>query len=125
MIQLYWPGSPGEWLGFGSASVTVLLGLALLVLPRLTLRLLGAGSPGQPSAARAAGGFIAGLGLACLAMAQPFLYFGIGAAWILAAFGRLLAAVFDGARGPRDWLFLILAAALGAMPLAFVLGYVG
>ena len=72
MIQLYWPGSPGEWLAFGSASVTVLLGLALLALPRLSLRLLGAAG-GHPAAARAGGGFFTGLGLACLAMAQPFL----------------------------------------------------
>lgn len=124
MIQLYWPGSLGEWLAFMSAGVTVLAGLALLVLPRLSLHLFGSRADNAAGLARTAGGFLAGLGLTCLAMAQPFLYLGLGAAWVLAAAGRILSALFDAARAPRDWLALVVSLALGAMPLAFVLGYI-
>ena len=91
----------------------------------LTLLAMGHEDCDGLAAARAGGGFFTGLGLACLAMAQPFLYLGLGAAWILAAFGRFLSAAFDGAQAPRDWLLAAFAAVLGIMPLAFVLGYVG
>ncbi len=125
MIQLYWPGSPGEWLAFASAALTALFGLAVLVMPRMTLRAMGSATGSAAAVRGPMGGFLLGTGLCCLAMAQPFLYLGLGAGWLFAAFGRLLSVLLDGTRTARDWVVLLAALALGAMPLAFVLGYVG
>ncbi len=128
MIDFYWPATPGEWLAFLSAAVTVGFGLALLLAPRWSLRLLRLETrpdvPEAVSEARATmAGFYLGLGVCCILFAQPFLYLALGASWAATAFGRIVAMVFDGANTPFNWISLPIEVALAAAPLAFVTGY--
>jgi len=70
-MQFYLPASPGEWLAWLSALVTVLFGVVLLAAPRLSLRLLRLRTveahPEAVAEARATmAGFYLGIGVAAL-----------------------------------------------------------
>ena len=128
MIEFYWPATPGEWLSFLSAAVTIFFGVMLLVFPRWSLRLLRLQTfPDVPEAvAEARGtmaGFYLGLGICCILFAQPFLYMALGVSWAATAFGRAVAMVLDRAITPYNWISLAIELALAAAPLAYVLGY--
>jgi hypothetical protein len=122
MIEFYFPTSPGEWAAFGSACLTVLLGLARLVY------LLGFRTAGPSMIAQAqAAGFLIGTAAICLLMAQPLIYLGLGAAWALSALFSLASAVRHGravSGGARSAiLHFVVAALLGALPLGYVFGF--
>ncbi len=123
-----WPASPGEWLAFSSAAVTVIFGLLLFFLPRWSLALLRLQTvPGVPEAVTEArgtmAGFYLGVGILCILMAQPFLYMALGLSWAFTALGRFVCMIFDGASTPFNWISLPIELALAVAPLAFVLGY--
>lgn len=129
MIQFYWPGSPGEWLAFMSAVVTVLFGLTLFFAPRRSLVLLRLQTrPDVPEAVTEArgtmAGFYLGVGLLCLMLAQPFLYLALGASWAFTALGRAVCMIFDGANTPFNWISLSIELVLALLPLAYVFGYI-
>ena len=124
-----WPMSQGEWLAWSCAAVTILFGVLLMFAPRLSLRLLRLQtSPDHPEAvseARATmAGFYLGVGVCCLLMAQPFLYVALGVSWTFTAFGRIISMLSDGANTPYNWIALLIEAALAALPLAFVFGFI-
>lgn len=125
-----WPVTSGEWGAFSSASAAVLLGLLLLLAPRLSMRMLGlATADGYPqSVAEIRGtmaGFHIGLGLCCLLLGnQPFLYLALGFCWLFAAFGRFVSILSDRGGAARNLIVLVLELALAALPLAVALGYV-
>lgn len=127
-MELYWPATNGEWLAWGAATVTVLLGLVGLFLPRLLLRFMGLVAAGDPALAevRASyGGFRLGLGLSCLLLhPQPLLYLGLGIAWAATLFGRVLSMLSDRGLTIRNWLALVLEAALAAGAFAYALSFV-
>ena len=127
-MEFYWPGSPGEWLAWLSAVVTVLFGLAMLVAPRAALNLLDLHhDPARPAGlAEVRGrmaGFYLGLGLSAILFAQPFLWMALGAGWALTAFGRLVSMLADRGFTSRNALSIVAELVLALLPLAYVFGY--
>jgi hypothetical protein len=130
MIEFYAPQSPGEWLAFTSAAVTVLFGVFCLLFPRTTLSILRlqtrSESPEALSESRATmAGFYLGLGISAILLAQPLVYLALGAGWAFTAIGRLLSIILD--RGPTSFNFgsLMLEVMLAGLPLLYVFGFVG
>lgn len=128
-MEFYIPIETGEFLAFCAAVVTSLLGLVFLFAPGIAFRALGIdlreGRRGGYAEARSTmGGFHLGLGLAALLLAQPMVYLAMGAAFALAAFGRVLSMLSDSGNTVVNWLYLVLQVALSALPLAYVFGFV-
>jgi hypothetical protein len=128
-MEFYIPTETGEFLAFCAAAVTALLGLIFLFAPGLAFRALGIdlreGRRGGYAEARSTmGGFHLGLGLAALLLAQPMVYLALGAAFALAAFGRILSMLSDGGNTLLNWLFTVLQIMLSALPLAYVFGFI-
>ena len=124
-----WPMSQGEWLAWSSAAVTVLFGLLLLFGPRISLRILRLqpieSKPEAVAEARSTmSGFYLGLGLCCILLAQPMLYMALGFSWLFTAFGRVISMLSDHGNKPYNWLWLIVALVLSALPLGFAFGFV-
>lgn len=124
-----WPYSQGEWLAWSVAAFTVLLGACALFAPRLTLRVLRlenepSRASGVSSVRAQLGGFYVGIGLGAILFAQPLVYMVLGLAWALAAFGRLVSMMSDGANTLYNWLCLMVAIVLAALPLAFTFGFI-
>ena len=128
-MEFYIPTETGEFLAFCAAVVTSLLGLVFLFAPGIAFRALGIdlreGRRGGYAEARSTmGGFHLGLGLAALLLAQPMVYLALGAAFALAAFGRILSMLSDSGNTVVNWLYLVVQIALSALPLAYVFGFV-
>ena len=124
-----WPVSQGEWLAWSSAAVTALWGLVLLLAPRIAMRAVRLQAvPDHPEAVaemRATlGGFHLGLGLSAILFAQPLIYLTLGLCWALAAFGRFVSMLSDDGNTVYNWVRLAIEAVLGALALAFALGFV-
>lgn len=124
-----WPVTDGEWLGFGSAAVTVLIGLIHLFFPWVGLRLTrlrtAENHPEALAAIRAnMAGFLLGLGLCCILLAQPLLYVALGFCWLFTVFGRLISMLSDRGGTLLNWVWIAVELVLAAMPLAFSLGFV-
>ena len=128
-MEFYIPTETGEFLAFCAAVATAAIGLVFLFAPGLAFRALGLdlreGRRGGYAEARSVmGGFPLGLGLAAVLLAQPMVYLALGAAFALAAFGRILSMSSDGGNTLVNWLFLSVQIALEALPLAYVFGFV-
>lgn len=124
-----WPYSQGEWLAWASAAVTVLFGLAALFAPVTVLRILRLETkPDHPEAVAAAranlAGFWLGVGLACMLLAQPFLYIALGLAWAVTAFGRLVSMMSDGGYTPYNFAALVVELVLAAPAVLFGFGLI-
>lgn len=129
MIQFYWPGTTGEWFAFAVAAITIVFGLILLILPRLSFRVLRLRTEdGHPDAIAEARGTMAGFylssGLCYLLFAQPFLYLVLGLGWALTAFGRFISILFDRAGSRFNWFSLVFEAVLAVLPVAYVFGII-
>lgn len=128
-MEFYMPASPGEWLAWTSAAITLALGLTGMFAPRIMLRLMRLQTlPGRDSAIaeiRASyGGFRIGIGAACLLLhPQPLLYLALGAAWTATAFGRIVSMMSDQGNSPYNWAMLVFEVILAGLPLAYVLGF--
>ncbi len=122
-----WPYSQGEWLAWGAAIVTVLMGIAFMLFPRSSLRRAGV-NVGRGEAAALGltrslfGGFAAGIGLSAILLAQPLLYVALGLGWALAALGRIISMLADGDNQRPGWIGLLMAVLLSFFPLAFAFG---
>ena len=128
MIEFYWPGSNGEWAAFSVAAITIVFGLILLLMPRLSFRMLRLQTaPDRPDAIAEGRGTMAGFylasGLCCVLFAQPFLYMVLGFGWAATAFGRLVSIVFDRAGSRFNWLSLAFEILLAILPLGYVFGF--
>ncbi|MCV9997914.1 DUF4345 domain-containing protein [Pararhizobium sp. YC-54] len=128
-MEFYIPAETGEFLAFCAAVVTSLLGLIFLFAPGIAFRALGIdlreGRRGGYAEARSTmGGFHLGLGIAALLLAQPMVYLALGAAFALAAFGRILSMLSDSGNTIVNWLYLSVQIVLSALPLAYVFGFV-
>lgn len=126
-MEVYIPTETGELLAFLSALATVIMGLFFLFAPALSFRAMGLalrdGRRGGYAEARSTlGGFPLGLGLSAIVLAQPMVYLALGAAFALAAFGRILSMMSDGANTVLNWGLLGLQLILAALPLAYVFG---
>jgi hypothetical protein len=129
MLTFYWPVSPGEWLGFVAAALSLGLGLLALVSPRaafwMTRLQPKPNSSDAVAEARAtlAGPFIA-LGGGFILLAQPLIALVLGAAWALTAFGRLVSMVADRSFSRFNLLAMLFEALVATAALAAPLGYV-
>lgn len=129
MIEIIPPQSLGEWLAWTSAIITILFGIICFFAPRLTYRILRLrteeGVPEALSESRATmAGFYLGVGILAILFAQPFVWMVLGAGWAFTALGRLVSIIFDRGNTAFNWVSIAMEAALAAMPLAYVLGYV-
>jgi len=129
VIEFYWPGTTGEWLAFSVALITIGFGLLLLIMPRLSFRILRLQTrPEHPDAIAEGRGTMAGFylasGLCCLILAQPLLYLVLGLGWAFTAFGRLMSILFDRGGSRFNWISVLVEAALAVLPLAYVFGWV-
>ena len=121
-----WPQSQGAWIAWGAAALTLAWGLVLLLAPRLAMGFMRLDTrPDHPEAVAEIrsghAGFLIGTALAAILLDQPFLYFSLGVCWVLAAFGRLISILSDDANTLRNWLLLLAALILGALPLLYFL----
>jgi hypothetical protein len=129
-MELYWPASNGEWLAWGAAAITLLLGLWGMFAPRLMLKAMRLQTlPDRDSAlaeVRASyGGFRIGLGLSCLLLhPQPLLYLALGAAWVATVFGRLISMLSDKGMTVANWTFILFELAVAAAALVYAVGLV-
>jgi hypothetical protein len=69
-------------------------------------------------------GFHLGLGLCCVLLAQPLLYMALGFSWLFSAFGRIVSMMSDGGNTVYNWISVIIALVLAALPLGFAFGFV-
>lgn len=130
MLEFNLPETNADLLPFVAAGATVLFGLLGLFAPKTTFRILKLqAAPLRPEAVAEGrstiGGFHLGMGLMSLLLFdQPLVQLGLGAAWALAAFGRLVSILSDKGGTPFNVLFLGLQLILAAMPLASAFGLV-
>lgn len=129
MISILPPQSPGEWLAWTSALITIGFGLTCLLAPRLTYRILrlrtADGVPEAVSESRATmAGFYLGTGILAILLNQPFVWLVLGAGWAFTAFGRLVSMAFDRGMTQFNLISVLMEAALAALPLLFVFGIV-
>jgi hypothetical protein len=123
-----WPTTNGEWMSFGAAAITILLGLTRLFVPDIVLRLQRLQPvPEHPEAFAAVratmAGFYLGLGVTSVAWQQPFLYMALGFSWAFTAFGRLISILSD-RNTLLNWILILIELVLAAAALANPLGFV-
>ena len=129
MIDFYFPASFGEWCAFASALITIGFGFLLLLMPRLSLRILRLQTlPNVPSAiseSRATmAGFYLGVGFCCIFFMQPFLYLALGAGWLITAFGRIISIILDNGNSRYNWISCLVEVLLGLLPILYFLGMI-
>jgi hypothetical protein len=129
VISIIPPQSPGEWLAWASAIVTIIFGLICFFTPRLAFRIMrletAPGVPEAVSESRATmSGFYLGTGILAILFNQPFIWMVLGAGWAFTALGRLVSIVFDRGNTSFNWMSIAIEIALAAAPLLFVFGIV-
>jgi hypothetical protein len=127
-MDLYIPTETGEFLAFLAAIATCVMGLFFLFAPGLAFRAMGLGlregrRGGYAEARSTLGGFPLGLGLAAIFLAQPMVYLALGAAFALAAFGRILSMLSDGGNTVVNWVLVMVQIVLAGLPLGYVFGF--
>ncbi|MBP1858402.1 AGROH133_08824 family phage infection protein [Rhizobium herbae] len=128
-MELYIPTETGEFLAFCSAIAACFLGLFFFFAPRIAFRVLGLdireGRQGGYAEARSAmGGLPLGLGIAATLLIDKPYFLALGAAFALAAFGRILSMLSDSGNTVVNWLYLAVQIVLSALPLAYVFGFI-
>ena len=129
MLTLIPPQTPGEWLAWTSAIITIMFGLICFFAPRTTYRILRLrtveGVPEALSESRATmAGFYLGTGILAIAFQQPFIWLVLGAGWAFTALGRLVSIVADRGNTSFNWVSIAIEIALAVAPLAYALGYI-
>lgn len=129
MFSIIPPQSPGEWLAWASALVTLGFGLICLLTPGLAFRIMrlrtAEGIPQAVSESRATmAGFYLGVSIFAILVNQPFVWMTLGAGWAFTAFGRLVSILVDRGNTSFNWISIAIEAALAAAPLLFALGVV-
>jgi hypothetical protein len=101
-----------------------ILGALVMFGPRLSMAVAGLGVTAQKSSAittiRSAGGFALGAGLAGMAISNPMVDLGFGAALGLAVVGRLIGLALN--RG--NWVFAVIALVVEGAGAALIISYV-
>lgn len=105
------PSEPWPQAAFLAVIILVIAGLAMLIFPATTGRLIGLESretrPGGISEIRPAGGFLFGLAAVTLIFDQPVIYTGLGIALLIAAFARLISLMSDTSASLLNILLLV------------------
>ncbi|WP_421856373.1 DUF4345 family protein [Oricola sp.] len=129
MISLIPPQSPGEWLAWASAFVTLVFGLICFFVPRTAFSIMrlqtAPGVPEAVSESRATmAGFYLGTALLAVMFGQPFIWMVLGAGWAFTALGRLISIIFDRGNTSFNWISIMIEIALAAGPLVYAFGIV-
>jgi len=115
-----WPYSPGEWLAWIGAALTMLFGILHLLVPQV----LGTAPSSRGGSRSLLGGFYAGIGLSAILFAQPFTYAALCLGWALAALGQVFSILFDKGSATAKLPMLVGALFMAALPFLFLWGYV-
>ena len=116
MLEFYWPVTNGEWLAFVAAAATVVIGLAVALHALLTSVPVALIERGHLA------GMLLGLGTFSILMAQPFVYFALGAGWAFAAVLQVAVALRHRRLDAFGLGRLLVAVVLAAMPIAYGFG---
>jgi hypothetical protein len=123
-LQFAVPEAFDAKLVFYTYTALAVLGALVMFGPRMSMAISGLGVTAQkPSAIttiRSAGGFALGAGLAGMAISNPMVDLGFGAALGLAVIGRLIALALN--RG--NWIFAIVALVVEGAGAALIISYV-
>ena len=126
-MEFYFPTEFGEQMAFAAAAFAALIGIVVMLAPGMAFAFLGLqtkdGRAEGLAEGRSAGGFLLGISLSALLLAQPMVYLAFGAAVSLAAFGRLLSIMSDRGSVMGNILFLIVQICIAALPLGYVFGF--
>jgi len=128
-IEFDMPATTPDWLMSGVAALTALIGFVALVVPRVAMAVLRLapreGAEAAPGELRGTfAGFHIAVGMAAILFGGVFIPLALGAAWLIAAFGRMISMLSDGGNNPRNWLLLLIQIMFGAIPVAAVFGLV-
>ena len=124
MIEIVFPVEFSERLAWLTALATIAVGLAFMILPRQAGHLVGfALRPdnrnGLSEIRGPFGGFMVGMGVSCILLAQPFTYFALGLAFGFAVIGRLISFVADRTVNTHCVVVTIIEALAAYFPLRF------
>ncbi|MBB3594435.1 hypothetical protein FHX08_004839 [Rhizobium sp. BK529] len=126
-MEFEFPTEFGEQLAFGAAAFTAFAGFVIMFAPGLAMRAFGLAARGERcegfSEVRSMGGFYLGLGLGAIVLAQPLIYTAFGAAFVMAAFARIISILSDKGNTLLNWLLLVVQALVAALPLLYVFGF--
>lgn len=130
MIDFVLPQTLGEWLAWLTAFATLLVGLAMMLAPRVFLSFVGLAPvpdrrDGLSETRSFIGGGTVGLALAVLLLhPQPLLYFALGMTFALMVVGRVLSLIVDRATGKVAMLGLAIEIAAAFFPFAYTFGLI-
>jgi len=127
-FALPWPTGNAEWMAFGVAAFTMLLGLLLLFAPGSMMRLMRLQTLPERTAALAEirgrmAGFYLGVSLTAILLAQPLIYLALGFSWLFTAFGRLVSMLSDDGFGATNFAWLVVELGLAAVAIGYGLGW--
>jgi len=119
-----------DLLPFISAIITVLFGLMCFLFPTTSLHLMRLRPKDTHPAARGEArgtlaGFYLGIGGAVLLIGGFVPTLMLGLAWMMTAFGRIIAMLSDKSNNGFNWLSLLLELVLAGLPLSVLLGLFG
>ena len=128
-IEFVAPQSTGEMLAWFVTVITMLVGLALMIIPRrfahvlgMATRILGMAtrnSAGTSEIRRAFGGSWVGIALGALLFAQPLIYLALGLGFVFMVIGRIVSFIADGSLNGQT----VAATAIEAAGAFFLLAY--
>ena len=126
MIEFAWPMSTGEWLAFLTGLATFLIGVALMVIPRGFMHVLGLApredtNNGVSEVRGPFGGMWAGLGLASILLAQPLVYLALGVAFAFCVIGRIISFAADRTFNIHCVVATLFEIASAVFPIAYAL----
>lgn len=130
MVEFVFPQSLGEWLAWLTAFVTLIVGLALMLMPRFVMMVDGLqtvdGRKDGYSAMRGPfGGVYVGFAVAVLMLhPQPLLYLALGFAFCGALVGRLISLLVDRAINSTIIIGTLAELAGAFFPLAYAFGVI-
>ncbi len=130
MLEYYPPANLAEWIETICAAITVLIGLILVVAPRLLLPISTNGSNTVDAVMifilrGHLAGLLVGLGLAAILLQQPLIYLALAVSWGFSAIGQLVSLVVDRHLSVTWFFMLMLKSALAVFAALPVFGIFG
>lgn len=123
-----WPMSDAEWIAFGAAAFTLLLGLFMLFAPGTMMKIMrlqtASGHPEALAEVRGRmAGFYIGVAMTAILLAQPLVYLALGFSWLFTAFGRLVSMLSDDGFGIRNLVWMVVELGLAGIAIGYGLGW--
>ena len=123
-MQLAVPEDMNARLAFYTYAAVAVVGVAMAFAPRIACSIVGLDGITDTgySSVRSAGGFAIGAALTAMAVANPMMDLGMGAALAIAVLGRVIALVFNRGNYAYAALALVIEAAAAALVISYVMG---